>query len=120
MTATPAHLIGVRYEDLQKATPEEIRAALPGTTSRKLEVWGPNLRTTAEQIHVHAAGCADTKRGIYRGAEAPSVSDFTSQRDVVEFVYPAGDFEYDADTEWESFAGDVRFFPCCEDLPTQA
>jgi hypothetical protein len=60
MPATPAHLIGVRYEDLQKATPEEIRAAL-APTGQKLEVWGPNLRTTSEQIHVHAAGCADIK-----------------------------------------------------------
>jgi hypothetical protein len=95
-------------------------AAAATTTSQKLEVWGPNLRTTDEQIHVHAAGCADTKRGIYRGAEAPSVSDFTTQREVVEFVYPPADFEYDADTEWEGFAGDVRFFPCCGDLPAQA
>lgn len=89
-------------------------------TEYALEVWGPNLPTRNEQIHVHAKGCADTKRGMYRTAESPWLASFESEREVVEGVYPPEEFGYDADKEWQDFAGDVKFFPCCDDLPREA
>lgn len=77
-----------------------------------VEVWGPNLRTQAEQIHVHRPGCADTSRGLYRHADRPWRVEVTSAQDLVHAVYPPDDFTYDADTEWEAYAGDIKIFPC--------
>jgi hypothetical protein len=77
-------------------------------------VYGPNLQDQSKgQMHVHKAGCADTKRGQYPNVDPPwSIVDATSMKSVVHDIYPPGQFEYDGDTEWKDFASDINFFPC--------
>jgi hypothetical protein len=75
-------------------------------------IWGPNLPSSSEAMHVHAPGCADTSRGVYRQAGRPWTIDADTLRDLVLAVYPPEDFGYDADTEWLDYSGDIRVFPC--------
>lgn len=78
----------------------------------EVTVMGPNLRTQDEQIHVHRAGCADlTRSPMYRGHQGWTI-DAASCQEVVTSVYDPGDFAYDAEIEWEDYAGDLKFFPC--------
>lgn len=81
-----------------------------------VEIWGPNLGVKGEQIHVHAKGCADTKKGLYKqaGKDARWICAVESQRDLVEAVYPPEDFQYDPETELDQYAADIRVFPCVE------
>jgi hypothetical protein len=86
----------------------------------KVAIWGPNLRTTGEAMHVHKPGCKDTTRGIYRFAEPPWVIEVGSIRDIVEDIYPPDDFGYDANTEWSDYFTDIKVFPCVTELPDEA
>jgi hypothetical protein len=80
----------------------------------KLVVIGPNLPGNTEQTHVHAAGCADTRKGIYRHhqEDANFVVELDSFRAVVEYVYPPSDFGYDPETELGHYSSDIKVFPC--------
>lgn len=83
--------------------------------SMKVEILGPLPR--GEAFHVHAAGCADIARradyqGIRRERGGAWTMDATTEREVVEDVY--SDFlDESPESTWESYAGDIRFFPCC-------
>jgi hypothetical protein len=82
----------------------------------KVQIWGPNLPRTRhpETFHVHAAGCADTKRGIYRQVPDGWMIDATSVDEIVQDVYPPSDFDYDPTDigEYEIYSSDVYVFPC--------
>jgi hypothetical protein len=65
------------------------------------------------EIQIHKPGCKDIK-----GKHHVDTYDATTVREIVEMIYPPSDFNYDADTEWQNFAGDIRFMPCCPDLDT--
>lgn len=87
-----------------------------------LAVCGPNLRDqTKGGIHVHEAGCRDLKRGR---ADEPAYADAwlieaDTKMEVVEAIYPPGEFGWDTTDEREvdAYASDVYFFPCCSILP---
>lgn len=63
------------------------------------------------QIEIHAPGCKDLKRRA-RGASIWDI-DAETWRDVVADVYPPDDFDYDLDTEWVNFSGDIVAMNCC-------
>lgn len=87
-------------------------------TTRRVVVLGP-LRDGS--IHVHAFGCGDVARNrAYRqadGFDARTPVDVDSLRDVVHYVYPPESFDYDGESDWRDFAGEVKVFPCVRDLP---
>ena len=73
-------------------------------------------------MHVHADGCGDlTKYGPGRqyggevNGEDEMLVEAACRRDCVEAVYPPGDFQYDADTEWTHY-DDLHVAPCCSFL----
>lgn len=83
---------------------------------QQLTTVGPN--TPDSMIHVHRAGCADLKRGIYpRLAVYTDTGEFESLQEIVWDFYPPDNFCYDAEGEWEDYAQEFRIFPCVEDLP---
>ncbi|SRR6266704_643840 len=87
---------------------------LPKRTAQ-LVVIGPNLLDQSKGgMHVHAYGCADTHKAEYRfhDIDTSTPYDFGSEREVVEFVYPPSDFDYDPETELASYADDIYFYPC--------
>ena len=90
----------------------------------KVASWGPN---GLNGIHIHKPGCADTKRGQYRGflVEEPWVFEADSIKGIVEDHYgpQAGSFYeesgYAADDPeaWRSYLGEFTIFPCVGTLP---
>lgn len=90
----------------------------------EIHALGPNLGKGAS-FHIHAAGCADvTKSRTYAGADhkwdRENTYTVASMRELVtEVLYPADEFEYDAD-DWASYAGDIKVFPCVKGLPQEA
>lgn len=86
---------------------------------------GPNLpRHLADQgtIHVHRTGCADVKRyPYYEDTRGGWKFEATTIAEVIEEIYPSGDFDYDPDVEaeYQAYRGDVKVFPCVK-LPEQA
>lgn len=89
----------------------------PTTTTQPVCIIGPNLLDQSKgQYHVHAAGCADTKKAQYRmhQSDVNHPIAVTSVQECVEYVY--ADF-LDEPEQWEDFASDVYFFPCTETLP---
>lgn len=91
----------------------------------KVTIYGPNLPSQDETFHVHAAGCADTKRGIYRHIRAGGDQggwdiEVTSVRQIVEDVYSDQMAENDDEwATWQPYASDFKVFPCV-DLPDEA
>lgn len=89
----------------------------------KVKVLGPNLSSAAQkkgETHVHAADCGDLAKygpgrpmgGDVPGDREPTV-EMRTRREVVEYIYPPGDFDYDADTEWQDY-DDLYVAPCVE------
>lgn len=86
----------------------------------RVTVFGPNLpRNDHGTFHVHRTGCADTKRGIYRhikygGDQGGWGLDVSSDDEVIQEIYPPGDFDYDPKNpdEYTAYENDVTFFPC--------
>jgi hypothetical protein len=86
----------------------------------RVVVYGPNIPfDDGAGFHVHAAGCQHSKRLPYRMVVPDSdqggyVMEAGSVADVVEDIYPSGDFEYDPSDpdEVESYAADITVFPC--------
>jgi hypothetical protein len=96
--------------------------------SQNVTIVGPNLPGSLQRLggfHVHAAGCADLKRGAIR----PYVADYgwTIEADSLEAiaaeVYADQIAEHEGDgTQYETAAGyldDFHFAPCVT-LPTNA
>ena len=82
-------------------------------------IIGPNLIDQSKgTFHVHRFGCADTRKAQYRlnreDLKHPITVD--SRAEVVEYIYPASDFDYDPKTESEPYAQDIYFYPCTEGL----
>lgn len=72
-------------------------------------------------VHVHRAGCADLRQAKFRAMISHGsawTAQVRSEQDVVLNVYPPEDFDYDATTQWQDFADDLRFYPCLDGLPT--
>lgn len=89
------------------------------TETIQVTVMGPNLRSQGEAMHVHKAGCGDlTRQAIYRGHEGWTI-DATSVQAVVWDIYDPSNFDYDPQTEWEDYEGDIKFFPCTDALPRE-
>jgi hypothetical protein len=76
------------------------------TSHHLLTIVGPLGDGT---FHVHDARCADLAKAKYRGFLRDWSGRYLDQADVVCDIY--ADFIED-DSEWESYAGDVQFFPC--------
>ena len=82
----------------------------------KVYIIGPNLRDQSKgQYHVHAVGCADTKKAIYapNRLDLDDPVDITSQQEAVEYVFADFLDEY----PWEDLQSDLYFFPCTDALP---
>jgi len=78
----------------------------------RVSVFGPNLRVPGPTFHVHAEGCADTRKSVYRG-HRPATWDAASATEVCDEMYPPEDF----DCKSGEYLDDFRFFPCCDALP---
>jgi hypothetical protein len=78
----------------------------------KHAIYGPNLASKEEAMHIHAASCKDTLRKLYEGHE-PLVLETNSMKTIITTVYAPSDFEYDADTEWNDYAQDFKVYACC-------
>lgn len=86
----------------------------------KLTIIGPNLADQSKgSFHVHAAGCADLKRGqyrnLYRGDTGTYHEDHDSIRSVVDSIYgpQSGGFYEESETTWADYVSDFYFAPCC-------
>jgi hypothetical protein len=69
-------------------------------------------------IQVHKPGCKDLKRNA-RGASMWD-AEVNTFRDVVLATYDPTDFDYDPDTEWENYAGDIQVANCCPKLAEES
>lgn len=80
-------------------------------------------------FHVHAAGCADLKRGEYRtlvGQDVENYTEATSLKDLVDAEYgpDAGSFyeesglDADDPNAWRGYVAEFKVFPCI-DLPDE-
>lgn len=79
-----------------------------------VDIWGPNIpgNKVGPAFHVHKAGCKDVTRRPYKGmVEKGWHMLATSQRVVVETIYPPDEFDYEP-AEYQQYADDVKFFPC--------
>jgi hypothetical protein len=78
-------------------------------------VCGPNLPDQSKgDMHVHAAGCADLKRGQLRQADKWTV-EVDSVQAVVEAIYSDMIAECDPDEPygtWVDYEADLYFAPC--------
>lgn len=89
------------------------------TAPQKLIVAGPSLGNEAPaQLVVHAAGCADLKRGYLRGAQKYSGT-YGTVRELVEDWYgpAAGSFYEEAgyddpETAWKNYVDEFHLAPC--------
>lgn len=91
----------------------------------RVVIIGPNLLDQSKGgMHVHAEGCADTKKSQYRlhQADLKFAYEVKSQADIAMSVYDPGDFGYDAedDDEVNGYLGDIYIFPCASGLPFRA
>jgi hypothetical protein len=78
-------------------------------------VYGPNLPTQGETFHVHAAGCADVRRGFYPGLSKHQAMAWEAEsiQEIVEEVYLDQIAESDGEwATWEPYAHDFKIFPC--------
>lgn len=83
-------------------------------------VYGPNLRAPdGATFHVHAPGCSDTRKALYRMAEQPPwTAEVGSVRDVTTNIYEPDCFLYDPADEEEAapYEQDIKIFPCVKGL----
>lgn len=79
----------------------------------KVAILGPNLRDQSKgQFHVHAAGCADLHKSVYRGVPR-SDEDFSSIEEIAKEMFI--DFLDENGEGWEEMAReDLYVLPCCE------
>lgn len=87
----------------------------------KVTVCGPNLRDQSKgTFHVHAAGCADLKRGARKDIAYRDgwTIDAETRVDVAEDVYDNGIMQ--EDETGADYLFDFYFFPCCAALPVGA
>ncbi len=82
-------------------------------------VVGPNLPCSLARkgtFHVHAAGCADLKRGpIREHARGVAAEQRSSLVELCDSVYPPSDFQ----CESGEYLGEFYVAPCCT-LPDRA
>ncbi len=85
----------------------------------KVTVCGPNLPDQRKgDLHVHASACPDLNRGQYRRLPKHLVHtlDVGSMQEVVEFMFPPDDFEWDPadENEWSRYRDEFAWFPCIQ------
>lgn len=84
-------------------------------------VVGPNLPDQSQgDMHVHAAGCADLKRGQLRNHAERWTVEVDSVQAVVEAIYSDMIAECDPDEPygtWVDYEADLHFAPCTDHLP---
>lgn len=93
----------------------------------QVAIFGPNLFNsgTSESMHVHRPGCADTNKKLYVlcAERSPMIVNVGSLKELTHWIYPPGDFEYDPDTGWRDFSGEIKVFGCLnlpdEDTPSR-
>lgn len=89
----------------------------------KVTVHGPNGTWSRNDVtfHVHAAGCADTRKAMYRmSIETRGWEIEVASRDeVVEATYEPECFLYDPTdaADRAAYDEDFHFFPCTAGLP---
>lgn len=89
-------------------------------------IIGPNLIDQSKgSFHVHKAGCADTKKAVYR-LHRRDMDPFEvgSEKDVIEYIFSdiidqdiSEGYIPDTEDAWKSYLSEVYFFPCVKDLP---
>lgn len=80
----------------------------------KIAVYGPNLLSGGADFHVHAPGCADTKKSVYSGHVAWEF-EAESKQAVVEEIF-ADIMAENEEEPWVNYAQEVKFFPCAAGL----
>jgi hypothetical protein len=91
----------------------------------KVAVYGPNLATSGETFHVHAVGCSDTRRILYRGHvpivfdpdDIPGSANETIQETIAGEIYSDQIREHESNDDGVNVADyveDFKFFPCVE------
>lgn len=76
----------------------------------QVSICGPNISFKhGATFEVHAAGCADLKRGACRQDAHPTTIEAASATEVCDAMYPPSDF----DCESGAFLYDFHFAPCC-------
>ena len=88
----------------------------------KLTISGPNPH--GGMFHVHATGCADLKRGVYRHLSASNPfsemyeEEHEDVQSVVLSVFDNGIMdEQDGPVTYQDFVSEFKFFPCTAGLP---
>lgn len=79
----------------------------------KLNITGPNIGLGGE-FHVHAAGCADLRKAIYRGNPESCNEDYDTFQSMVEDYY-CHQIDESGGT-WDEYAMDFHVFPCVTQL----
>lgn len=85
----------------------------------RVTICGPNLRDQSKgDFHVHAAGCADLRRGAAREPEYRHgwTIDASSRESVAGEVYADIIAENPGSTAAD-YVETMHFFPCCGELP---
>ena len=63
-----------------------------------------------EQLHVHAPGCADLNKRLYKGGD-PLNEDFANEQEMVESYYDNHINEAPGST-WQDYRTEFKVFPC--------
>jgi hypothetical protein len=87
----------------------------------RIAIYGPNLATGGASFHVHAVGCADTRKRLYRGHapmtfdpdDIPGSANETTRQTIVEEVYSDQIAEQMGD-DLTAYMDDFKFFPCID------
>lgn len=85
-----------------------------------VRIFGPNLSGAAQKkgdMHVHAEGCGDCK--FYGYGKKYGGDDFdgwqieaSTIEDAVEAIYGPSEFNYDPETEIDTYTDSMYFAPC--------
>jgi hypothetical protein len=81
-------------------------------------IIGPNLIDQSQgSFHVHASGCADTRKAEYRHHrdDVNRPEEVASVKELVELTY-ADQLAEDPDSTWEDMVMDFKIFPCAAAL----
>ena len=84
-----------------------------------IDIHGPNLRgddARKGDLHVHRAGCQDSKRMAKRYGK-PWTIEASTRAEIVMEVYPPEEFGYD-EADWREY-DDLFIAPCAAELRTE-
>lgn len=84
-------------------------------------IIGPNLRDQSKgQFRAHERTCRDLDKDMRLTREQPWFFDqAVSRREIVEDLYPPGEFEWSDGPDDVGYWDDVWFAPCLKGLPRE-